>query len=230
MSESAVPVLDAPQPDAAELERRRARSEAIKAGRAKAMAKREANARRAEARKANVRTAAAAAEHGIGAHPGPAAPAEMAREDAPPEVLRRVKRENRDAGWADLPTQYKKPGWDYEYKTITVLGQPVDSADFLEIRNAGWRAETARNWPTLVEPGTPPDAPIERRGQRLYGRPMSLTMEARQEDVNAARQQMYDKTMAASTGQSANRNEAGIPNNRGVRPVPIEISIVGEAG
>lgn len=197
---------------------------------AKARAARGKNPRTAAPRKSAQREAPDAARHGIGAHPGPAQPAAVAREDAAPEVLRRVRRENRDAGWTDLPVEYKKPGWDYEYKTIRVLNEPVDPADFLEIRNAGWRPEKAANWPTLCEPGTPSDAPIERRGQRLYGRPMSLTIEARQEDIAAARQQQYDKTIAAASGQSAERGASGIPNARGVRPVPIEISIVGEAG
>lgn len=225
MSDFDIPVID-PATEAA----RKVRSDAIKAGRAKAQAMREAKARHTEARQARQRDASDAAHHGIAAHPGPAQSAAVAREDAPPEVLRRVKRENRDAGWTDLPTEYKKPGWDYEYKTIRVLNEPVDPADFLEIRNAGWRPEKAASWPTLCEPGTPGDAPIERRGQRLYGRPMSLTMEARQEDIAAARQQQYDKTIAAASGQSAERGASGIPNARGVRPVPIEISIVGEAG
>ena len=228
---SDIPVLDDPFGPAPAVDLiQAARAEVRRANLVKARAARGKNQKTAAPRQAAPRKAAAAAQHGIGAHPGPAQPAAMARDDGPPEVLSRVRRDQRDAGWADLPPQYKKPGWDYEYKTISVLNQPVDQADFLEIRNAGWRPETARNWPTLVEPGTSPDAPIERRGQRLYGRPMSLTMEARQEDVQAARQQMYDKTMAASTGQSANRNEAGIPNQRGVRPVPIEIQIIGEAG
>lgn len=219
-----IPVID---PDQAE--RARQRSQAIKDGRSRAKAMREAKQRKAEARKAApTRTAGDAVHHGIAAHPGPAQAALPARENAPPEVLRRVKRENRDAGWSDLPEQYKRPGWDYEWKTIRVLNEPVDSADFLEIRNAGWRAEKAANWPTLVEPDAQPDAPIERRGTRLYGRPMSLTHEARQEDLAAAYQQQKDKTLSAASGRPS--GQEGIPSQRGVRPVPIEISIVGEVG
>jgi hypothetical protein len=100
----------------------------------------------------------------------------------------------------------------------------------LEIRNAGWRPEKAVDWPDLVEPGTSPDAPIERRGQRLYGRPMRLTHEARQEDLAAAYQQQRDKTMAAASGKSATRGEEGIPNGRGVRSIPISVEIEGLAG
>lgn len=179
----------------------------------------------APARKSAPRTAADARDAGMPSQ-RPAERAEMAREGAPAEVLRRVGRENRDAGWADLPVQHKKSGWDYEWKTVTVLNQPVDSHDFLEIRNAGWRPEVAGNWPMLVEPGTPKDSPIERRGQRLYGRPMSLTMEARQEDLNAAQSALRDKTLQAASG----RGDQGIPSARGTRAIPIEASIWGEAG
>lgn len=181
-------------------------------------------------RQAEVRTATDAARAGVGSDSRPAERAQSVRESAPQEVITRVRRDDRDSGWADLPKHSRKPGWDYEYKTIRVYNEPVDPGEMLEIRNAGWRPEKAIDWPDLVEPGASPDAPIERRGQRLYGRPMRLTQEARQEDLAAAYQQQRDKTMAAASGKSAVRGEDGIPNGRGVRSVPISVEIEGLAG
>ncbi len=215
MSESTdIPVIDTARD--AIIQRRRANLAKARAARGK------------NPRKAVTRTAADARHAGVGSNPGPAQRAAPARDDV--EVRTRTRRDQRDSGWADLPPHRRKPGWDYEYKVIRVLREPVDPADMLEVRNAGWRPELAKDWPELVEPGTPPDSPIERRGQRLYGRPMSLTNEARQEDIQAAYQQQKDKTLAAASGRSAVRGEDGIPNQRGVRSVPIEISITGEAG
>jgi hypothetical protein len=181
-------------------------------------------------RKAEARTAKDAAKAGVGSNPGAAEPARATRDERADEVITRVRRDERDSGWADLPKHQRKPGWDYEYKTIRVYNEPVDPGEMLEIRNAGWRPEKAVDWPDLVEPGTSPDAPIERRGQRLYGRPMRLTHEARQEDLAAAYQQQRDKTMAAASGKSATRGEEGIPNGRGVRSIPISVEIEGLAG
>jgi hypothetical protein len=195
---------------------------------------RRASAARARAihtqRQAEIRTSKDAARAGVGSNPNPAEPSQATREGAPEEVITRVKRNERDSGWVDLPRHRRKPGWDYEYKTIRVFNEPVDPGDMLEVRNAGWRPEKAVDWPELCEPGTASDAPIERRGQRLYGRPMRLTHEARQEDLQAAYDQQRDKTMAAATGKSAIRGEEGIPNGRAVRSVPISVEIEGLAG
>lgn len=187
-------------------------------------------ARAAVLRRANTRTSADAAMAGVGSHPGPAERSEAVREPDPVEQFTRVRRDDRDSGWADLPKHRRKKGWDYEWKTIRVYNEPVDPGDMLEVRNAGWRPERAVNWPELVEPGAAADLAIERRGQRLYGRPMKLTIEARQEDLQAAYQQQKDKTLAAASGRSAVRGEEGIQNGRAVRAVPISVEIEGLAG
>lgn len=189
-----------------------------------------ARAVKSNQRTAEVRTAADAGRAGVGGDPSPATRSEPTREASMPEVVSRVRRDQRDSGWADLPQHRRKANWDYEWKVIRVYREPVDPSDMLEVRNAGWRAEKAIDWPEMVEPGTSPDAPIESHGQRLYGRPMQLTLEARQEDLTEAYRQQRDKTLAASSGRSAVRGEEGIPNGRAVRSVPVEIKIEGLAG
>lgn len=168
------------------------------------------------------RTAADAGHVGVGANPGPAERAEAAREGSIPETVTRVRREHRQIGSFELPKHRKKPGWDYEYKTIRVQREPVDPSEIQDIRLGGWRAEKSCDWPELVEPGTSPDAPIERLGQRLYGRPMSLTIEAKEEDYHAALSQQRDRTQAAASGRSAIRGEGGLSGTRGVQTVEFE--------
>lgn len=166
----------------------------------------------------------------IPVHIEPAARAEPTREESlPDEPLTRRKRPERSS-WSDLPQHLKKPGWDYQWMAITVLGQPVDGSVLMDYREGGWRPDCAKNWPSLCEPGTAPDAPIERRGQRLYLRPLSFTLEARSEDEQYARQQQHDRMAAAASGKSAIRGEEGMPNGRGIRTVPISIEIEGVAG
>lgn len=187
--------------------------------------------RGAPVRTAEERTAADVGGVGVGSDPSAATAAMPAREVSMPEVVTRRRREDRQTGSFNLPDHLKKPGWDYQFMAIRVLNQPVDSSELRDFCDSGgWRAEKARDWPTLVEPGTPDDAPIEMYGQRLYGRPLSLTMEARQEDLEYAQRQQRDKMIAAASGKSAVRGEEGIPTGRAVRTVPIEISLEGRAG
>lgn len=227
MSETIIPVLNPPIDPArqAVLEKRRDNLVKARAAKGKNAGKRTAAPRRAE-----TRTAADAASVGVGAHPGPAERSTPTRDTYVPDQVTRVRRDDRDSGWSDLPKQRRKAGWDYEWKTIRVYNEPVDPGDMLEVRNAGWRAEKASDWPELVDPTDSPDMAIERRGQRLYGRPMRLTHEARQEDLNAAYTQQRDRTVAAASGKSAVRGEEGIPNGRAVRSVPIQIEVEGLAG
>ena len=230
-TEPMIPVLD---PDARQEQVRAARVANIARAR-QAKTVRSSTVRQATTRQAPPREAEDVADQGVGSHTGPARRAEPAREEvsarAPAQqVIRRVKRNERDMGWADLPEEHKKPGWDYEWKTIRVFNEPVDSGIMQVVRGAGWAAEKAKDWPTKVEPGSPPDSPVESNGQRLYGRPMYLTNEARQEDLNEAYRQQRDKMQSAATGQTASANAPGIPNGRATRAVPIEISIMGEAG
>ena len=103
-------------------------------------------------------------------------------------------------------------------------------SELQDAREAGWRPERASDWPTLVDPDASPDSAVERGGQRLYGRPIHLTMEARQEDFNVAQEQQNDRMNAAAAGKSARRNEEGIPTGRAVRVTPGNIVIEGVAG
>jgi hypothetical protein len=150
--------------------------------------------------------------------------ADVAREDLshmPEEQLTRRSREERDAGALDVPRHMKKPGWDYEYKSIRCLGQPTDGSDFRLWAEQGWRPVMGHDMPKLLAPGEELNQPIETMGCRLYTRPMSLTMQAKEEDYATAMQQRHDKAMQAATG----RGDQGIPNQRGLKSVPVEIQM-----
>lgn len=217
MSETVIPVRDPVAED-----RARVRNENLKIAREKKL-------RAIAERKAEPRTAADVKSP----PPATAERAAPAREDlsrVPEEQLTRRRRHERDTGSLEVPAHRKKPGWDYQYITIRVLGEPVDGARIRDYREGGWRPVLAKDMPELVEPNTSPDSPVESEGQRLYTRPMNLTNEAKQEDLDYAMQQQRDRTLAAASGQSAVRGEEGIPNRRGIVRRPVDIQIEGLAG
>jgi hypothetical protein len=168
------------------------------------------------------------------ASPEPAERAEPAREASLPEseMPRRTRkpREERQIGGLQVPEHLKKPGWDYQFIVIRVLNDQVDWSEIREYQEGGWTPCKARDWPTLAAPNAKDDDPIDMRGQRLFERPVYLTREAQQEDLAYAQQQQRDKMIAAASGQSAVRGEEGMPRNRAVRPVPVQISLEGVAG
>ena len=109
------------------------------------------------------------------------------------------RRVNRNANPYDIPQRLKKPGWDYQWWAIRVMGEPVDASELVEAREGGWRPVPAESMKELV----PPDwnkPHIERGGQVLYMRPMYLTEEARAEDLKLAEDQRYDKLKGALAG------------------------------
>lgn len=185
----------------------------------------------ADTRTEDVRTAADAGNVGVGSEPTPElARAEEIRHDDTGEVLTRVSREHQLVGQFSLPKHRMKPGWDYEYKTCAVLGLAVTGSEVMRIHSAAWRPEKAANWPELVPPGTAPDAPIEVDGQRLYGRPLRFSREARAEDQAAAEKQLYDRALQSQQGRLAG-DEEGLADMGGlVRTVPLGVSIESEAG
>lgn len=152
------------------------------------------------------------------------------REDESEPVTRR-SREDRDVNRFSIPRRYIKPGWDLEWKTIRVMNDPVSTSDLLDIHEAGWRAEKARDWPKFVPEGTPPDAPIEIDGQRLFGRPKQFTLDAKAEDERIAQRQMRDRMQASQEGRLVGgRGEEGLADMAGIRSVPLGVSVDGEVG
>jgi len=219
MSETMIPVLDPPVADP------------VRKGwpKGKPRGKRTKAVRKQAPRVVESRTAHDAADVGIASNPGPAQRAEPSREvisDNEPRT--RVRREQRAVGGFDLPVHLKKPGWDYQWHVDTVLAQPVDASEFTLRHEAGWRTEKAGNWVGYAPPGAQPNDLVQRLGQTLYSRPMHMTIEARQEDMDAANQQVRDRVQGALEGRV--KGGEGVADVRGVRPAAFSLEIVGEAG
>ena len=233
----AMPVED----DVAAAEARAQAAAAARLTQQRAAIKKAQEARRANAiaRKAAPRTAkpraADDAKVGVMAHPEPATRRnEPTRESYRPEATEqftRRKRADRGVGNFDLPAHRKKRGWDYQWITISVLNQPVDGARIRDFREGGWRPCLAGDWPELSDLATTSDSPIEMEGQRLMERPMSLTLEARAEDVEIARAAQRDRTLAAASGASAIRGrDDALTVGKGMHRVPVSVEIEELAG
>ena len=186
-------------------------------------------ARKHSQKKGAQRTAPPRTRADVGGEPPmmPAARAEPTREPEM-EVRTRRSRDRRAIGDFDLPSDLKKPGWDYQFCVHTVLNQPIGGAELAAIHEGGWRPEKNKHWPGVAPPGLDPDGYVERGGQVLYSRPMHLTMEARNEDHEAAQQQVRDRVQGALEGRVAGGE--GIANIKGIRPTGMSLEIEGQAG
>lgn len=112
-------------------------------------------------------------------------------------LLTRRPREAAGDTRLDIPEEYKRPGWDYQWDTSRVNGADVDPSYSATIYEGGWRPVLARSMPKLNVPGYTGKY-VTRLGQILYTRPMHLTEEARAEAYTLAETQKVDKLMSAS--------------------------------
>lgn len=87
---------------------------------------------------------------------------------------------------ADIP-----PGWTYEWKRKSVLGQE-DPAYQISLARKGWEPVPAERLPHMMPTGNK-HTTIERDGQILMERPLELSEEARNIERKRARDQMRMK-------------------------------------
>lgn len=180
-------------------------------------------------RKKAEREATKAPQMGVGAaSKDPDAKAAPLRVDHGDMPLRRVTRDERDVDRFSVPRHRLRRDWDVQWITISVINQPVDASSLREAYDGGWRPEKAKDWPELVLPGTPLDAAVEQYGQRLYGRPKSFTIAAREEDYRFATRQLSDRARSAAEGKV--RGGDGLADISHVRPIPMGLTIEGEVG
>lgn len=139
--------------------------------------------------------------------------AEPARqEEGTVEEITRSSLSDRQRNMFDVPAHRKKAGWDYKWEVIGIYGAPVDPSVLLDAEEAGWRPCYAKDWPELVPKGTPTTSTVERYGQRLYTRPMALSLQAMEETFKMAKQQEYDRMRSASEGRPK--------DHQGLREIP----------
>lgn len=187
-------------------------------------------------RTAEVRDAAAAQLASSGAI-GQAGPAQQARDDYGYYDNGPVHRKS----GADLALnllsvteadKIRRNGWDVQWMPVSIYNQPVDSHQIRMAMDAGWRPAKARNFRADVTPDVPDDGLVERYGQRLFIRPLQMSLEAKAEQVRTAMEAQKAHSLASEQGRLV--RDADGPGLSGmgsvVRAVPGGLSIEGETG
>lgn len=90
-----------------------------------------------------------------------------------------------------IPKEDVPPGWTYEWKRKTLLGQE-DPAYQVQLAQKGWEPVPARRHPSYMPMGYNGNT-IERKGMILMERPLEITLEARDFELRKARNQVRQK-------------------------------------
>jgi hypothetical protein len=96
-----------------------------------------------------------------------------------------------------LDTSEVPPGWSYQWNPVTVLGQGINEIvnSDLTMHENGWRAVPSTRFAGRWTPhGHVGDIVVD--GLRLEERPLSLTIEAKEEDTARAKALIRDRTDA----------------------------------
>ena len=125
----------------------------------------------------------------------------------------------RDKFWAPEPPN----GFDYQWKTKTVLGEEQHSY-IVELARQGWEAVPLSRHPEMMPNGWHGET-IEVEGLVLMERPSILTQEARAQEAHAAREAVMTKEAQLRTGRgsdlgprevhrfSKSRSPIGVPSD-----------------
>lgn len=124
------------------------------------------------------------------------------------EVLTRTNRSNEQADQFDLPAGFAERGWSYQWVRASCHGKP-DPANLTTHYENGWRPVPSERKPGYFHP-TEYKGPIERDGLVLMERPETLTREAMNDSIRAARLQKHNQT-ASFTGVDKMLDESGAP-------------------
>lgn len=149
-----------------------------------------------------------------------------------PAITRRKNPRNRDRFSFDKSIIPR--GMDWQWNVVTVLNE-AQRDNQIDMREAGWRAVTWRDLPDhmrpvdLTEAGL--DEPVVYRGQMLMQRPMSLTIEARAEDLDAAQDAVRSKQRQLQQPEQGGAPRKGLQINRNYeRPQPTPQQDMGAEG
>ena len=115
------------------------------------------------------------------------------------------------------------PGWSYEWKRKSVLGQE-DPAYQISLARKGWDPVPAERMPHMMPTGGK-HTTIERDGQILMERPLELTEEAKDIEKRKARQQMRMKEQQLNEAPQG-QFDRGDPRvaakiKRSYEPIPV---------
>jgi hypothetical protein len=117
------------------------------------------------------------------------------------------------------------PGWSYEWKRKTVLGQE-DPAYMVSLARKGWEPVPASRHPHMMPEGWVSTATIERKGLILMERPLELTEEQREIDRRAAINQVRQKEQQlaaapAGTFERNNKDSSLVKVKKSYEAIPI---------
>lgn len=151
------------------------------------------------------------------------------REDDPRAAAARRAAEIRghlggmDEGTDEFNAPTPPPGWEYEWKRKTVLGQE-DPAYQVHLARMGWEPVPTSSHPEEM-PGRGNHPNIERKGMALMMRPSVISDEIRQIERQAARDQIRAKEAqlnAAPDGQFERNDPRVKPNiKKGYSPIEV---------
>ena len=132
----------------------------------------------------------------------------------------------------EIPRHLIKPGWDVQWIPFAIYNEPVDGHQITLARNAGWRPAKARDFREIVDPTLPDDAPVERYGQRLFLRPLQMTLDAKAEQYRAAMEAQKAHSQASAEGRTVRNDDGPGVSGMGsvIRAVPGGLTIEGETG
>jgi len=113
-------------------------------------------------------------------------------------------------------------GWSYEWKRHTFLGKE-DPSYQVQIARGGWEPVPASRHPEMMPSGN--YTIIERKGQVLMERPLTLTNEARDIELRRARTQVRAKEAQLSTapdGTMTREHDRVRPSvKKSFSPIPV---------
>lgn len=130
---------------------------------------------------------------------------------------------NMDEGTDEFRTPDAPPGWEYEWKRKTLLGQE-DPAYQVQLARMGWdHVPTNRHPEMMPSQGSHPT--IERKGMVLMQRPAVISDEARAADLRRARNQVRvkEQQLNAAPDGTLTRDHASVrPQiSKGYSPIPV---------
>lgn len=130
---------------------------------------------------------------------------------------------NMDEGPDKFLTPQAPPGWEYEWKRQTLLGQE-DPAYQVQLARMGWDPVPTQRHPEMM-PSKGSHTTIERDGMMLMQRPSVISQEARDADLRRARNQVRvkEQQLNAAPDGTMTRDHASVrPQiSKGFEPIPV---------
>lgn len=138
----------------------------------------------------------------------------IARSPIREEVRTRNRKSNNSVDRFAIPAHMIPAGLSVEWKVETVLGQPIDPREMVDLHDNGWRPVDVSMMPSLMPAGY--KGVIRNGGQVLMERPMELTKEAESEAYQNAQREIRIKEhqLRGAGGPFNERTPGTIANTR----------------